>query len=286
LAIQIKDSLLIAQQYEKFAYLYVSQKNTKKCLEFTEKSALLYEKIGAFVRSSDVRTKTVSWLKEYDYFEAVRIFNKIYYKTNLKEKDFAIFDSIPQDADFVVHTASENEGFGDIAQLYQVDETCLKNWNIFIYGKALEGQRIRICKTKDWEKGEIYSTIHKHSIQRGESFASIAQKYTISLDAIKKINGFVEFPTPKVGDEVLIQKESRCPCEKIAEPEAPKVSKKMGLVGKINKKDIPEIHVVQGYYENMQNIAEKYGLIAEKLAELNGLSIDATLFPETKIRLK
>ena len=50
--------------------------------------------------------------------------------------------------------------------------------------------------------------------------------------------------------------------------------------------NLPAVHIVQGYYENIGNIAEKYGLVAEDLAKLNGLTVEATLFPGTEIKLK
>jgi LysM repeat protein len=90
-----------------------------------------------------------------------------------------------EDTSAQTYTVRKGDSLGKIAQLYGVSVADLQRWNglpnYFIY----PGQKLIV-----YSKHQPSATVPaKHYVQRGDTLWSIARRYGVSVEYLKKING-------------------------------------------------------------------------------------------------
>lgn len=130
------------------------------------------------------------------------------YQQRLEETETDTGDVVvPEDKALVVYNVKRGDNLSDLAEIYDVRVSDIRNWNNLPYTSTiLVGQELKIYVPQD--KEEFYASINnmsnsertrllhadsegtwvKHKISRGESLSTIAYKYGVSISQLKRWN--------------------------------------------------------------------------------------------------
>ena len=103
------------------------------------------------------------------------------------------------------HEVKSGETFSEIADKYAISQAELKKLNPNINFRNLQiGTKISLKPEKEKEKQKDKKTEKFHEIKKGETFASIAKDYNISLTKLKELNPDINYNNIKVGDKIAL----------------------------------------------------------------------------------
>tara|TARA_B100000795_G_scaffold138072_1_gene103140 strand:+ start:10602 stop:12527 length:1926 start_codon:yes stop_codon:yes gene_type:complete len=162
--------------------------------------------------------------------------------------------------DYKTHTVQNKETLSQIAIIYGVSETAIKELNPTIQ-KTLQRYTVLVIPNRkatiNTEKHPIFL---KHKVRRKETLFSISQKHTVSIENIKRFNKQLYVRQLKKGEKLQIPLHL-----KITEPLAivsidPKYI--MGDVSKLAK------HTINPK-ETRYGIARMYGITLQQLQQIN-----------------
>lgn len=128
------------------------------------------------------------------------------------------FDEVT-DTTFIVHTVEKGETLQDLQEFYQVSAKCLKEWNYVDSNELVEGMKLKVCKKVDWVRSRKENaalppnTSISHTVNKGETLASIAQKYNITLPQLQSYNNNA-LTAIYIGQKIWVGKYfMQCGCE-------------------------------------------------------------------------
>jgi peptidoglycan lytic transglycosylase D len=141
--------------------------------------------------------------------ETLRIFTR--------EKISSLGDNSPKiSANVNYYKIKAHDTIGEIAELYKVSTSSIRRWNHLRSNKIIAGKTLRIYSDVDINDIPDYSS-HKlnnvskksfdgtvHRVRSGESLYSIANKYHISVERLKKVNGLKNNEI-KAGQDLIIE---------------------------------------------------------------------------------
>lgn len=207
--------------------------------------------------------------------------------------DFNDIDSaqiiIPEGKELVEYTVKSKENLADIAELFDVRVSDIRNWNNIPYTSRIKvGQVIRIYVPQ--EKKNYYASIDslsadernslikknqpqevfiKHRIRRGETLSSIAKKYHVAIIDLKKWNRLTRNKI-LVGKTLLIKNKN--------------YSESYAVQTETNTKSkVIRYKVRKG--DTFSEIAEKFGVTVSQLKAWNRISSNKLIAGKTlKIR--
>lgn len=165
------------------------------------------------------------------------------------------------------HTVKKGETLFTIAKLYNLSVEDLKKINDISNGKILPGQELNITQLTEQkvnvavEKPEIQQKTITHEVTYGETLFSIAKKYDISTEELKKMNNLTK-NSIQLGQKIKINTvtETAKSKEFVAKEDAGKnVVAKESSIYKVKKGD------------NLNSIAEKFNMSVDDLKRNNNL---------------
>ena len=150
--------------------------------------------------------------------------------------------------EYFTHKVKRKETLYGISKQYNVTVEDINKANPEIINGLKKGQIIKVPVVKKKETATNVDDQKKHTVQKGETFYSIAQKYAVTVDDLMKANPSSVLGL-KAGDELVIPNpETKNPIE-----EKPKLGTE---------------HIVeQG--ETLYGISQKYNLSVEELVKAN-----------------
>jgi membrane-bound lytic murein transglycosylase D len=126
----------------------------------------------------------------------------------------------------IKHRVRQGETLAYIAGKYKTSEGAIRDANHLLKKKPLAaGQRLNVPIQDSRSvsaKAQKQETVTSHKVQKGDTLASLARKYDISMSEIKKIN-HLESDKLKLGQTLRIEKTKSDPA-----PEAKKDGRKVG----------------------------------------------------------
>ncbi len=159
--------------------------------------------------------------------------------------------SYGQQGDYIYHEVAAGETVYSIAKKYDISKAELEKYNPDVKSGLKEKMLLLIPKkpaTKPTKGGEKKFTSHK--VEQGQTLYSIAQKYEVSVEDIKKVNPELRDGL-KAGQTLLI-------------PLLPKKPEEPKPVANPNYKE----HKVEAG-ETLYSLALKYGVSVEELKKIN-----------------
>ncbi|MGC9140751.1 MAG: LysM peptidoglycan-binding domain-containing protein [Caldimicrobium sp.] len=171
---------------------------------------------------------------------------------------FSLF-SFSFSEEVIYHQVKKGENLESIAQKYKVSVEDIKKWNHLKTSKLKVGQRLLI--KKPLSKDSISEKEIVHIVKKGENLQSIARKYKVSIEDIKRLN---DLKSDKliVGQKLLIKGEAKIKEEPKKEETSPSKS--------LNEEEKVIYHVVKRG-ESLKDIAQKYGVTIEDIKNWNNL---------------
>lgn len=200
--------------------------------------------------------------------------------TKITDKNITTGIDLPTPS-VTVHTVKKGESLFVIAQLYNLSVGALKEINGLEDGKIYVGQEIKLVKEPDVEtaansiKPQNKQTRGiKHKVGTGETLASIARKYNVSIDDLKRTNNLQDAKI-FAGQELEVGK-----IETVNE-----------VVGSSNVKDSKSQNVTANETthkvttgETLASIARKYNTTLDVLKKLNNIE-NGKIFAGQTIRI-
>ena len=151
------------------------------------------------------------------------------------------------------HKVVSGDSFYSLAKKYNVSENDIYKLNPSQKGKTLQLNTILLIPTTS-QKNVSYSDYH--TVISGESFFSIAKKYNLSVEDLKKYNPSVSPSSLKVGSKIALVAQIMGSSEKNIES------------NQIDKSSNEIIHQVKKG-ETISKISEQYGVTFKELKKLN-----------------
>lgn len=183
-----------------------------------------------------------------------------------------------------VHTVKKGESLFVIAQLYNLSVGALKEINGLQDGKIYVGQEIKLVKETDIEtaanniKPQKKQTQEiKYKVGAGETLASIARKYNVSIDDLKRTNNLQDAKI-FAGQELKIISESKE--RNVAQNNVKDNVDNLRMKGETQEETIHK--VTKG--ETLASIAKKYNKTLDELKKLNSLE-NGKIFAGQTIRI-
>lgn len=192
-----------------------------------------------------------------------------------------------------VHVVKRGETIAAIAKQHSVSiSTVLSINNLSAKAIIFPGQRLKIGSVIP--KSETKSVPNEHTVQAGETLASIANFYGIQLEALMKANGFKESSLVYAGQKLKLKPTTQT--DKAAQTEKPVSAQNpqplaTPLSGAISSNDPhrpSSICQVHGYHtvktgESVSKIAAVYGVTTQSLLSANNLTWSAMIFVGQKL---
>ena len=132
------------------------------------------------------------------------------HKDKDKEKEKPETASTPSNkavAEDLIHEVAQGETLGTIASKYGIKLTDLYAWNNLTQNSTIyPGQKIAVREVKNNADADAAAdTAEKyHTVQSGDSFWSISQKYDIEIENLLKANGMKKNSNLKPGRKIII----------------------------------------------------------------------------------
>ena len=166
------------------------------------------------------------------------------------------------------HIVKKGESLFLIAQLYNLSVGTLKEINELEDGKIFVGQEIKLVKEVNTETAakdqEKQTKEIKHKVGSGETLASIARKYNVSVEEMKRVNKLQDSKI-RVGQEIKIITENS------AEILASNEEKSENTNSKLTTKTMAATKHKVGSGETLASIARKYNISMEQLKQANNI---------------
>ena len=155
-------------------------------------------------RTSEGSPYQLSLAENDDADKYLKLYQQKMEETKSVEEDEVV---VPEDRALVKYNVKKGDNLTDIAKLYDVRVSDIRNWNNLPYTSTiLVGQELSVYVSND--KQDFYASINdmssseknkllyansegswvKHTIRRGESLSSIAYKYGVSINQIQRWN--------------------------------------------------------------------------------------------------
>ena len=179
-----------------------------------------------------------------------------------------------RNSNVIRYTIKSGDSISEIAEKFGVSINEIKNWNNLKSDKLVSGKSISIYSDKD-EVAETGAKPSKseskhskniaadeHVVKNGESLSSIAEKYNISVNDLKKWND-LDGSKIKAGQSLVVSKISKK--ESVAQVKSSKGGKAKSVAAKTHK-------VREG--ESLWTIAKNYGVVVADLISWNNLKSD------------
>lgn len=201
----------------------------------------------------------------------------------------------------IKHRVRQGETLASIAGKYKTSERDIRNANQLLKKKPLAaGQRINVpihasqgVSTKVQKQD---AAIIAHKVQKGDTLASLARKYDISISEIKKANRLVDDKL-KLGQTLRIEKvksdpprERKKEGRKVGHDEDKGKAKPEKASAQVEVPKAVEASVVKKYTvkkgDTLNKIARENGMTIEKLRQLNSKIRKDTIQPGQVIRIK
>jgi membrane-bound lytic murein transglycosylase D len=187
---------------------------------------------------------------------------------------------------FIKHKVKQGETLDSIALKYKTTASAIRTANKLSKQRLTVGQKlnvpIRIAKTNGPSDKETKpAAVVRHQVQKGDTLASLAKKYDLSVDDIKKTNN-MKNDTLKLGQTIRIEKESA----EGSQAEEPKKGESTGKKVKAGKKSTAEksdaaspkkYTVKKG--DSLNQIARENGLTLDELLKLNRMTQTDLIVP-------
>lgn len=167
----------------------------------------------------------------------------------------------------MTHIVQRGETLFRIARKYNLTLSELQRLNDLRSNDAIRvGQALKVKEEASLENN-ILST-KAYTVASGDSLYSIANKFSISLDKLKKLNQLHHSSSIYVGQKLFVKEEPK-PTEH-----------ERGIVAKES-----ELYTVKRG-DSLFGISSKFGLRVSKLLEINGLDTQSSIFPGQQLRIK
>jgi len=174
------------------------------------------------------------------------------------------------------HTVKKGETLFSIAKLYNLSVDDLKKINEIPNGKIIQGQELKISQLVEKEvkvaveKPEIQQNMITHEVTSGETLFSIAKKYNVTTEDLKKMNNLTR-NSIQLGQKIKINNATETAKSNTAKPlkENESVSKEVAAKEVVTK-SISFYKVQKG--DNLNSIAEKFNVSVEDLKKNNNLT--------------
>ena len=105
--------------------------------------------------------------------------------------------------DFTKHTVRKGETLGHIAENYGVRASDLRKWNNIRGSRIYPGQKLLLQSNSDYTHSSTPKNVDYHTIRKGETLNSIANKYDVSVDQLKSWNN-ISSNNIKAGDKLML----------------------------------------------------------------------------------
>ena len=147
----------------------------------------------------------------------VQLEDSIYsYASHSQKVQEVIEEKVEAVSESFVHVVKKGESLGSIARKYHVTVASLKKWNHLKRETIKVGQKLTIYRSGGAPKTQVNkntknsgnktSTSTKtHTVKKGETLSSIAKKYHVTVNEIKKWNN-LKNNTVKIGQKLKIKK--------------------------------------------------------------------------------
>ncbi len=191
---------------------------------------------------------------------------------NINFKQISLEEKTP----FFQHEVSKNETIAKIAKMYNLSREELININKLINHNAklvpgtflkIPVDRIKLVVEKPEQNVQDENTertsknkeSRTHTVKKGETLSSIAQKYGVNIDIMKKLNKMndLEIDNIKAGDTIIIAQRTI-----VDETKLKKIPKPEKITHKVRKG------------ETLSQIASLYNVSIEDISELNNIKDD------------
>ncbi len=156
------------------------------------------------VRVSDLRNwNNISYTKGLKVGQTLNVFvpeekkelYASYDKLSTTEKKSSAASDLSVKKSWFYHKVNKGESLTAIAVKYSVSVSELMNWNHLKNRKVKSSQKLRILTEKNYDVASIHSSrgqnvqrLFKYKVRRGESIASVADKFGVSASEIRKWN--------------------------------------------------------------------------------------------------
>lgn len=110
----------------------------------------------------------------------------IYVGQNLKVVSNGSLPSAQQD--FTKHTVRRGETLGQIAENYGVKTQDIRNWNKIKGSRIYPGQKLLVNSNTNYTQSSTPTNVDYHTIRKGETLSSIADRYDVSVGQLKSWN--------------------------------------------------------------------------------------------------
>ncbi|HEX2983711.1 MAG TPA: LysM peptidoglycan-binding domain-containing protein [Ignavibacteriales bacterium] len=113
---------------------------------------------------------------------------KIYSDVDVTNSDAKIKEIKAGNDGSVVYTVKSGDTIWDIAKEFDVTTSQISDWNNLSGNKIYAGQELKIHESKSQPESPKVSGNKMHTVERGESLYTIAERYNISVDDLKQWN--------------------------------------------------------------------------------------------------
>ena len=187
--------------------------------------------------------------------------------------------------EYETHRVQKNQSLSQIATLYGVSQTAIKNRNPEIENELSAGTLLIIPTASKLIDAQNPPKFKKHKVRRKETLFSISKKYNVSIDAIKRYNKQLYARQIKKGERLQIPMHL-----KIIDPGV--VTYNDSTVSGAITVDTSNVskHIVKAK-ETRYGIARMYGITVSELEQMNpelgeGLSQNAIINVPSKAILQ
>lgn len=169
------------------------------------------------------------------------------------------------------HTVQSGESLASIAKRYAVEVSDLRSWNDLRSndGTIHPGQELvvnvsaRPEATASVERIAVTKVV-RHKVRRGETLSSIADRYGMSIQELRALNGMSKKAVLKAGRTIKVQKTTT---EQLASSKASSKSSSKTSSSKSSTKKPKTYKVQRG--DTLSTIADKFGMSIAQLRKAN-----------------
>jgi membrane-bound lytic murein transglycosylase D len=212
-------------------------------------------------------------------------------------------NSVPIDR--ITHTVKRGETLGGIAAKYGVTSSDLRQWNRLQVGTVRTGTRLRIRSTADDSESTAKRAEAKpaetaadetapkkpqprlHTVVRGETLASIAGRYDVTITELRKWNELADADELEAGRVLEVSADAVADARTLDAPAGMKKATAKSAPSKVaaapTKSKAGRIHIVRSG-ETITEIAGRYDVSVESLRKANKLKTTKLLVGQ-KLRL-
>lgn len=175
------------------------------------------------------------------------------------------------------HLVKSGETISQIADLYNVTITQLREWNQLTSDDIYPGLGLKLSQpTKESLENEKEKAVasFKHRVEEGDSLTSIAEKYGVSLVELQEVNQLTTV-TIYTGTELILPGKAKATTTSESKKETTQAQTPTQAETEIKKTESQHV-VSQG--ENLYSIARKYGVDVMAIQGANHLQTEE-LYP-------